>query len=535
MIERSTATATTATRLGAAGWTIAAIALATVFAAFASGVVRNELDASHRIPDGAGYRFQAEVFALGRIAAPAPPMPESFRPSLTVVRDGKWFAQYYPGFSLVLAAFVRLGVDWLVNPVGGALLVLGTFLLGRRLFSNAAGLVGALLVASSPLTLALATTYLSHTWCAALLVFAGVLALGGRDTGTLPRIVAAGFLFGWAVATRPYTALLLGWPFALIVLLRGLPFALAFAGGALPWVVALPAWNHYLVGDPWSSPYDLLFPHHRLGFHEIPARRGILPDRVIDRYDLEVARLVTLRQIESARDTILPLAHGAAAVILPIALLKQMRRAGIVLLLLPLCLLGGYFLYPGSMGRSATMFGPRYYSEAMPALLLAIAHAAVVLAARGRMLGRATLILAAVALGIFGHRHARDFARSVDRRHSSLAISPNREPERFLASLDETPRLLFVDVSTMHRDSVLLANRPDLSRPNLFAVYEQPATNRAVLDAFPGREAWLVRWSPHGEPERRPYVPEEDATGPPRVFPYTRAGRPGVFEAEALD
>ena len=62
-----------------------------------------------------------------------------------------------------------------------------------------------------------------------------------------------------------------------------------------------------------------------------------------------------------------------------------------------------------------------------------------------------------------------------------------------------------------------------MSGPTIVAIYRKPQENRALLDAFPGRSAWLVRWIPErGAFEMTPYFPEEDLQGPPNVFPYTR-------------
>jgi hypothetical protein len=519
-------------------YSIGAAVVALAFTVVAAGTLRNELDGGHRFNDGAGARFQAEVVAIGRLAVPAPPVPEPFRVSLTLVRDGKWFAQYYPGFPAILAPFVRLDLDWLANPLLGGLLVFGTFLLGRRLFDAETAFLAALLVATSPLTMTLTTTFLSHVACSALLVFAGYLVVRARESRSLAVGLLAGFLFGWAVAARPYTALLCALPLALVLghdLLRnprtGFRIAAAFAAGALPWAIALPAWNALLVGSPWSSAYDLQWPHHRLGFHAIPARERFLPDRVVDRYDPEIAWIMLLRQFASARDMLLPFAYGASVIALPLLLFRGLNRRDALLLTAPLALVAGYFFYPGTMGISSTILGPRYYSEALPALLLVVAHAVVV---GGRRLGRpgaASILVLAAVLTLFGFRDARDRARKLDRRSFGPAAVANRSVERWLTTLDSTPRVIFVDISTMHRDSALLTNRPDLTGPNLVAVYEEPETNRAVLDAFPGRTAALVRWT-SGGPDLVDYSPELDTEGPPNVYPYTRARRRGVFEGD---
>ncbi|MBN2608982.1 MAG: hypothetical protein JXA64_07700 [Candidatus Fermentibacteraceae bacterium] len=84
--------------------------------------------------DESATLFQARIFARGELAAPAPPVPDPevyFSSRHLVIHDGRWFGQYTPTHSLLLAPFVRVGLSPLLGPVEGVLSLIGIFLLVR--------------------------------------------------------------------------------------------------------------------------------------------------------------------------------------------------------------------------------------------------------------------------------------------------------------------------------------------------------------------------------------------------------------------
>ena len=142
--------------------------------------------------------------------------PLGFRPG---VAEGDIVPLYPLGFPAIMAltraAFGEFGA-YAAVPLMGAALVVGCFLLGRRLHSRTAGLVAAALVATSPVVLFFAVHPMSDVPAAAWVVFALVGALGH----TRWSAIAAGACLGMAVATRPNLAPLAvavaafaaGWP-----------------------------------------------------------------------------------------------------------------------------------------------------------------------------------------------------------------------------------------------------------------------------------------------------------------------------------
>ena len=74
------------------------------------------------IQDAAAHMFQAKIFRAGRLYAQAPPVPEAFERigDMLVLREGRWFSIYLPGFSLLLAASMLFRFEWLLCPALGA-------------------------------------------------------------------------------------------------------------------------------------------------------------------------------------------------------------------------------------------------------------------------------------------------------------------------------------------------------------------------------------------------------------------------------
>jgi hypothetical protein len=522
------------------GGLLAATVLALAFLAMALYQFGVAADGCHWGPDGAVYRFQARTLAQGMLTAPAPPEPDSFRIPGVLLREGRWVGRYYLGFPLILAVGERIGLPWLVNPLLGGLLVLGTFLLGRTLFGATAGVLAALFVAVSPLIRTMSTTYYSHVACACLLLWAALALLrarGGRTSGRACGWAAvAGFLFGWALVTRPYTAVFVFVPLAIVLATalrpdhrRGLRLIAAFGLAAAPWTAGIVLWNRLLTGDWTQTVYQVLEPYTKLGFHPIPR----LPGCTAGVYSPAVAWSLTWRQLESLGATFLPLPFsGLLLLLLPAVCLPVLGRRAAVLWGVAILVVGGHLLYPGTTGLSTVLLGPRYYTEILPALAVLVA-AALTLVVRRHRLGAVAVGLGVAALMLRTALVSVPEQLDRFRRYHELPITASsRILADHLATLEDEPRVVFVDISTFHRSCALLQNRPDLAGPNIVAIYLDPPRNRAVLDAFPGRRAHLFRWDRRsGDVEFTDYVPEEDAAGPPRVFPYTRKEFAGIGRA----
>lgn len=165
--------------------------------------------------DSSGYISAAERWRTGEIVKPAPlhlwatwpqaldaASPVGYRPGLTRGTD---ISVYPLGFPVFIAAAVAAGgalAAHLVAPAAAMLLTWCTFALGRLLAGSAAGLVGALLIAVTPVTLLHTVDAMSDVPAAAFWALGWLLSFRGTRSAAL----AAGAAVSAAILVRPNLA-----------------------------------------------------------------------------------------------------------------------------------------------------------------------------------------------------------------------------------------------------------------------------------------------------------------------------------------
>jgi 4-amino-4-deoxy-L-arabinose transferase-like glycosyltransferase len=226
--------------------------------------------------DTYGYVSEADLWLRGNLRIEQPfakqapwPQPEwtftplGYRPH--PVDDRVIVPIYSPGLPMILAVAKLLGGQdamFCVVPLCGGLLVLATYGLGLRLGSGWVGLIGAWLVATSPVALAHTLTTMTDVPVAAAWAAAFYLLLGTN----LSSAAGAGLLSSVAILIRPNLA-----PLAAVM---GMQYAfrmrdakarslavgqlLVFGMAALPGALAVAAINQYLFGSPLVSGYGRL-------------------------------------------------------------------------------------------------------------------------------------------------------------------------------------------------------------------------------------------------------------------------------------
>jgi hypothetical protein len=225
--------------------------------------------------DPYGYVSEAEFLARGTLQidqrfalqmpwrdAEASFVPAAYRQA---TEPGFIVPTYPPGLPLLMALALRVAgardAVFYVVPFFGAVLIVATALLGRRLADGNIGAAAALLLATSPSFLMQVTQPVSDVPAAAWWTVALLLALYDRRWAALAAGVAAGF----ATLTRP-NLVPLGVLIGAVLLwrwraaapehrgqaLRNVSgFAFAFATGCL----AVAAFNQHLYGSPFRSGY----------------------------------------------------------------------------------------------------------------------------------------------------------------------------------------------------------------------------------------------------------------------------------------
>ena len=234
---------------------LAAIALATF------GVVRGTWSVGGS--DSSCYALTARAMAAGHLQpssalavdAPWPDASRTLAPGGFIpspVRADAASPICAPGMSVLMAPlaalFGRDAIFWL-TPLSGAALVFAAFVIARRLAGGMAGVMAAVVTATSPIVLYQVVQPMNDVLTAALWITAFALN---------SKYVLQGFLIGLAILVRPNLA-------PLAVVIASLPLVMKhdkptravvlMAAAALPGVIAMLWLNDALYGGPLASGY----------------------------------------------------------------------------------------------------------------------------------------------------------------------------------------------------------------------------------------------------------------------------------------
>jgi hypothetical protein len=250
--------------------------VALAIAVFVIGVREGTFSAADTDPYG--YVSQADLMTRGtlrvdqRFAAtmPWPDAQWAFAPHGYVPStDGTAIVPTYPiGLPMVMALVQRLSNQrdavYFVVPVLGALTVLLTGWLGQRLHSAAAGVMSAILLASSPSFLNQVVQPVSDVPATVWWTASAVLALGSTVSGAF----AGGLAASLAIVTRPNLVLLAPAFGALFVwnVVRAdagerrvaIWRLIAYAAGGIPGCLIVAAVHTMLYGSPLQTGYGPL-------------------------------------------------------------------------------------------------------------------------------------------------------------------------------------------------------------------------------------------------------------------------------------
>jgi Dolichyl-phosphate-mannose-protein mannosyltransferase len=235
--------------------------------------------------DPSGYVSQSALWARGHLeidqrfasTLPWPNASQSLTPlGYRIAADGAMVPTYAPGVPLLMALGRQIGAcgPYLVGPISGALLVLFTFQLGRRVFGTAAATIAAILVACSPVVVFMSLVPMADVPAATFWVGALAVAVGG----SAPRVFAAGIFTAIAILIRPNLVPLAVFPWLMVMVRtpgwrdRVIRTAL-FAAASIPGALGVAWINNTLYGSPLTSGYGDLGPGFALGHAGTNLRR----------------------------------------------------------------------------------------------------------------------------------------------------------------------------------------------------------------------------------------------------------------------
>lgn len=247
--------------------------------------------------DGFAQLFQARVFLAGRAWAVPPPPDQvaNFATLHMIVGPERWFAQYPPGQSAVLAAGLALGAWWLLHPLFAALLAWATWRVARFCAGERAARLSLILLCASPFVVLVAGSEMSHLPAATLGMLAAALAsIAGGRRGVVAA-AGAGAALGIMTAFRPLDAVAAAIPVTLLLLVTAPVKWRVFAATGVAGVLAsLPTliFNQATTGSWRTFGYTYLWgPQHSLGFHDVPWGVPLTFARALARSGLDLHQL----------------------------------------------------------------------------------------------------------------------------------------------------------------------------------------------------------------------------------------------------
>ncbi|MEW5958188.1 MAG: hypothetical protein AB1801_10720, partial [Chloroflexota bacterium] len=454
--------------------------------------------------DEVAYIFQARVFAQNRLSVPAPDNAEAFWTPFVVDHAGRRFGKYAPGWPLLLSLGYRANAPWLVNTLLGTLTLALIAWLGRCGYRPSTGLWAAGLGLATPGFLFLSASLLSHPaslwWTAIALVgLCGLLQKTGPaangDACTLPPHlygVIGGLALGLAVLTRPFAGIGLGLAGGLYLLVA--VFRREQSWPALGWlllgglaVAALsPLYWWAVTGDPMFNAYTLVWPYDRLGFGPASGPVG---------YSLGDALFInTYLKLTTLAGGLFGWPGWSNLLFLPVPFLTGRAGRWDWLLLGTFLSLMFVHIFYWAFGGVDGGF-PRYYYDALPALLL--------LTARGLQISieifkRATIarfklgwLPVGLVLVFTAHNLIFNLPPLLAAQKGKYGITPAPLTVVEQAGLTE-PALIFVKNVEAWSDfaAPFAANSPTLDGPVVYAIDWGPAFNQRVRAQFKARQCW---------------------------------------------
>jgi 4-amino-4-deoxy-L-arabinose transferase-like glycosyltransferase len=466
------------------------------------------------IEDEMAYVWQAQAIAGGRLTLPSPPEPKSFLVPFVIDYQGQRFGKYPLGWPATLALGEYLGRRYLVNPLLAGFAVWLTYLLGKRLFGETVGLLAALLTLTSPFFLLNSGSLLSHPLG---LVLSTMFALAWLDAFCDPgsrrpwlaTLAAAGSL-GLLVLSRPLTAVSIALPFALhgaVLLVRGegpTRRRLLALGGIVLLMSALHfMWQYAVTGDPLLNPYTLWWPYDKIGFgpgHGHSEEGHTLYQAWVNtRFSVYVGRYDLFGWL------------NYSWIFLPVGLVALVRDRNWPALL-PISVLPSLFLLYMAYWIGSSLFGPRYYYEALYSLTLLTAAGIALLAGwptrpgvpfpnhrgwrRVRPLGVTAIVALLLATNLLFYTPARLAGMhglyGVQRSHLAPFLAPGSE--KF------TPALIVVHTKSkwIEYGTLLELQTPFLDTPYIFVISRGASADARVADHFPNRN--IFHYYPFDDP-----------------------------------
>jgi len=462
--------------------------------AFAHFVLANiiSLEVFEHLPhvqDSIAQLFHGKIFAAGALTAPAPPA-EFFEFLHVIINDGKWYSQYPPGHSILLAAGILMGTPWVINPFFGAMTIIAAYALAREIFGETVARVTVLLTFLSPFLLFMNSEFMNHTTALFFFtVFVLFLARGLR-TGLFIHGALAGAALGWLANIRPYSAPALTLPFLIIAVThlvrhgtRLKRAAVGFTAFFGLFIALLLVFNWLTNGSPWLFGFQVLWGDQvQPGFGHSAWGEPHTPLRGLHQ---------TLSNLNGINKYLFELPIPSLLLVIPVFLSGSYTKWDIVLATTLFALAGAYFFY----WFQDWCFGPRFlFESSVPLMILAARGIDRIPHVWNTVFGFSTdrmkiriVTFAALAL-IFMAGFATNIPPHL-RNYGYSYWGVNADVLRAVEREEIEQGVVFV---RSYFGSVFAANDPFLQKGVIYAI-DRGKRNEELMKRFPGYKAYRAK------------------------------------------
>jgi hypothetical protein len=336
--------------------------------------------------DEFSYLFEARTLAGLRLWEASPTLGTDLIPFRTWIFESKWVSQYPPGWPMVLSIGLLLGIPtWMVSAMLGGGSVAALAALCRRVGDQSAAVIAVALFTLTPFYVMNAASYFPHVFSSLLILLLCLCLLPDGEIVRWHKLVAAGAIVGLLGMTRYFDVLPL-LPAMLLWLVRQRPKAWPritglVAAGFIPFLTLLMIYQYLITGSPFRSAYFVI---NTPEVSEIFV--GLAPSRIIDGIVVTAGRMAELALWTSP---VLVIVYCSCLV-----LKFRDRKLAYYDLIFPTFVLA----YMAFAGLGGNRYGPRYYFDAFPLMMVTIVSALPLVRARlERPMDRAMLPLASIA------------------------------------------------------------------------------------------------------------------------------------------
>lgn len=456
------------------------------------------LDHIPHILDSIAQLFQAKIFMMGKLYLSPPPLKDFFDYA-HIINDGKWYAQYPPGHSLLLVLGLILGIPWVIGPLAGTCSLGVFYVFVKNTYQDRqTTYLCSLLLLFSPFFIFMSSSHMNHTTTMLFLLIFLYFFQRGLASPLPTHALLAGLSLGYAATIRPLDAMAVGLPFICYLMVRvkhkeiPIRHTVAFFCGLLAMVLLLLLYNYLTNGSPFLFGYQkkyqsLGFLGNVQGWQPVPhtMKGGIVNTSnnliALNQYLFEwplpslIFILILFFMVCSSSFRLVTwdyLGFSASAL-----------------------LMGGYFFY----FHQDLIFGPRFYYSITPFVIILTVRGFLALPqwlgqkgfCKGKVTATLYLFLSVCFLYsfVFSYpqlikKYSNDYWWVTDKLHRLVTEQGLTNAIVFMdcwhPPQTQTPRLIYYG-------SGFQFNSPDLTDNVIYAL-DLKERNSELMKAFPGRE-----------------------------------------------